>query len=297
MGRYRSSSELPLPADWDRKAFGAYRYAVVPFVMALVPLPMVLAGMWAIVTNRESVWPGLVPPLLMFLVWVAPFAGWGWSVCPREAPTAADIRSTDTGNALVLPVQLPSRIATFATGAVGVLLLGVGLWQLIASFNHDLSTGIAAFFLLALPGMVALLLFAGTYRRRVNTDNTGIQLTARHITINYGDDPTTVAWHDISAIGARCYREGTSRFASRINATTLVTGDADTGYRTIDIAHKALRTDPTRVYHQLMFYLRNPGLRSELGTEPGLDRFRRGGYLPEHSLSLVDRHIREASAE
>ncbi|WP_328408187.1 hypothetical protein [Nocardia sp. NBC_00403] len=84
---------------------------------------------------------------------------------------------------------------------------------------------------------------------------------------------------------------------SRINATTLVTGDADTGYRTIDIAHKALRTDPTRVYHQLMFYLRNPGLRSELDTEPGLDRFRRGGYLPEHSPSFVDRHIREASAE
>ncbi|MFE7798307.1 hypothetical protein [Nocardia sp. NPDC057440] len=259
---------------------------------------MLLFGIWAIVTNREAVWPGLVPLVLTSLLWVAPFAGWGWSLCPRQAPTAADIRSTDTGHALVLPVQLPSKIGTFATGAVGVVLLGVGLWLLIASFDDDLSTGIAAFFLLSLPGMVALLLFAGTYRRGVNADNTGILLTARDITIDYGKDPTTVAWQDISAIGARCYRENeTSRLASRINAITLVTGDADTGYQTIDMAHKALRTDPTRVYHQLVFYLRNPGLRSELGTEHGLDRFRRGGYSPEDLIPLVDRHIREASAE
>ncbi|MET8778168.1 hypothetical protein ABZV58_24475 [Nocardia sp. NPDC004654] len=166
-------------------------------------------------------------------------------------------------------------------------LLGAGLWQFIASLNDDWSTGAALFFLIALPALFAILLGLGTYKPRKVLGNVGIVLTAQHVAIDYGNGPTNVAWQDISAVGARNRREG-FRFGSGTNVTTLVTGDADTGYGTIDMGHKDLETDPTRVYHLFVFYVRNPGLRSELGTEYGLDRFRRGGYAPEQPPAFVD---------
>ncbi len=290
MGRYRSTSSLPLPADWERKAFGAYRYTVLPFALALSMWPLVLGGAWTVVTDPESVWAGILGLVLIGPL-AASFTGWGWSELPRTARVAADIRATDAGPALVLPVPRPSSTGSLVSIAVGVALLGAGLWQLIASLNDDWSSGAAFFFLLSLPALFAILLGLGTYKPRKVLGNVGIVLTAQHISIDYGDGPTRVAWQDISAVGARSRREG-FRFGSGTNVTTLVTGDADTGYGTIDIGHKDLETDPTRVYHLFVFYVRNPGLRSELGTEHGLDRFRRGGYVPEQPPASVDRNPR-----
>ncbi len=290
MGRYRSTSSLPLPADWERKAFGAYRYTVLPFVMAMVVWPLVLGGIWTAVRDPESVWG-----VLLGLVLLGPFAAtltlWGWSELPRTAPVAADIRATGAGSALVLPVPRPSSIGSLVAIAFGVALLGAGLWQLIASLNDDWSSGAAFFFLISLPALFAILIGLGTYHPRKTLGNVGIVLTAQDISIDYGKGPTNVAWQDISAVGARSRREK-NKVGSGTNVITLVTGDAATGYRTIDIGHKDLETDPTRVYHLFVFYVRNPGLRSELGTELGLDRFRRGGYVPEQPTAFVDRDPR-----
>lgn len=286
MGRYRSTSDLPLPPDWERKAFGAYRYMVLPFAMALVVWPLVLGGIWAVVRDSESVW-GVLLGLVLLGPFAATLTGWGWSELPRTAPVAADIRATDAGPALVLPVPRPSSIRSLVAIAFGVALLGAGLWQLIASLNDDWSSGAAFFFLISLPALFAILLGLGTYKPRKVIDNVGILLTPHHITIDYGDGPTTAAWQDISAVGGRSRREE-FRFGSGTNLISLVTGDADTGYGTIDISHKNLETDPTRVYHLFVFYVRNPGLRSELGTELGLDRFRRAGYAPEQPAAFVD---------
>ncbi|MEV6387420.1 hypothetical protein [Nocardia xishanensis] len=237
-------------------------------------------------TRQESVWPGLLGLVLVGPA-AAAFTGWGWSELPRTAPVAAGIRATDDGPALVLPVPRPSSTGSLISIAVGAALLGAGLWQLIASLDDDWSSGVAFLFLISLPALFAILLGLGTYKPRKVADNVGIVLTPQHITIDYGDGPTTAAWQDISAVGGRS-RRGEFRFGSGTNLISLVTGDADTGYGTIDIGHKDLETDPTRVYHLFVFYVRNPGLRSELGTELGLDRFRRGGYAPEQPAAFVD---------
>ncbi|MGV9820724.1 hypothetical protein [Nocardia xishanensis] len=286
MGRYRSRSGLPLPADWDRKAFGALRYTVLPFACALVLWPVVLGATWTVVTDRESMWAGLFGLALLGPL-AASFTGWGWSELPRTAPVAAEIRVTDDGPALVLPVPRASSKGSLVSIAVGVVLLGAGLWQFIASLDDDWSLGVAFLFLISLPGLFAVLLGLGTYKPRKVVANVGIMLTPQRITIDYGNRPNTAAWQDISAVGARRRREG-FRFGSATNLISLVTGDTETGYGTIDIGHKDLETDPTRVYHLFVFYVRNPGLRSELGTELGLDRFRRGGYAPEQPAAFVD---------
>ncbi|WP_185757088.1 hypothetical protein [Nocardia bhagyanarayanae] len=234
----------------------------------------------------EDRWAALLGFVLLGPL-AASFTGWGWSELPRTAPVAADIRATDAGSALVLPVSRPSSIGSVVCTAVGVGLLVAGLWRFIASLDDDWSMGAAFFFLISLPGLVAILIGLGTYRPRRVLDDVGILLTAHHVSIDYGKGPEKVAWQDISAVGARSRREG-FKAGSGTNVITLVTGDADTGYGTIDIGHKDLETDPTRVYHLFVFYVRNPGLRSELGTEQGLDRFRRGGYAPEQPPAFLD---------
>ncbi|MCP2277872.1 hypothetical protein APR09_003444 [Nocardia amikacinitolerans] len=287
MGRYRSTSTLPLPADWERKAFGAYRYVVLPFSCALVLWPLVLGAISAAVTGAESDrWAGLLGCVLVGPV-AAIFTGWAWSELPRKAPVAAEIRATDTGSVLVLPVPRPSSTGSVVSIAIGVALIGAGLWQFIASLDDEWSMGAAYFFLISLPALFAILLGFGTYKPRKAIDDVGILLTPHRITIDYGNGPTEIAWQDISAVGGRSRREG-FKFGSGTNVTTLVTGDADTGYGTIDIGHKDLETDPTRVYHLFVFYVRNPGLRSELGTEQGLERFRRGEYAPERPQAFID---------
>ncbi|MFC9662290.1 hypothetical protein ACFVJ5_18815 [Nocardia sp. NPDC127606] len=282
MGRYRSTSDLPLPAEWKRKAFGAYRYTVLPFVCALVLWPVVLGVIWTMVTDPESVAGGLLGLVLIGPL-AAAFTGWGWSEIPRAAPVVAEFRATDAGSALVLPVPRPSSTGSLVAIAFGVVLLGAGLWQFIASLGDDWSTGAALFFLLSLPALFALLLGFGTYHPRKAVGDVGIVLTPQHIAIDYGKGPTRVAWQDVSAVGARSRREA-FRFGSGTNLTSLVTGDAGSGYRTIDIVHTDLETDPTRVHHLFIFYVRNPGMRAELGTELGLDRFRRAGYVGEHPV-------------
>ncbi|MFE1595709.1 hypothetical protein [Nocardia sp. NPDC058705] len=164
-------------------------------------------------------------------------------------------------------------------------VLGAGMWQFIASLGDDWSTGAALLFLMSLPALVALLLGFGTYHPRKGLGNDGILLSPNYIAIDYGKGPTRVAWEDVSAVGARSRREA-FRFGSGTNVISLVTGDADSGYRTIDIVHTDLETDPTRTYHLFVFYVRNPEKRAELGTESGLERFRRGGYLREHASPL-----------
>ncbi|MEV0028355.1 hypothetical protein [Nocardia sp. NPDC050793] len=259
---------------------------MLPFACASVLWPFVLGMTWTVVTDQESVGAGLLGLVLVGPL-AAAFTGWAWSELPRTAPVAAYIRATKAGPALALPVPRPSSTGSLVSIAVGVVLLGVGLWQLIASLDDDWSSGAALFFLISLPALFAILLGLGTYKPRKAIDNVGILLTPHDITIDYGNGPTTVAWQDVSAVGARSRREA-FKAGSGTNVITLVTGAADTGYRTIDIGHKDLETDPTRVYHLFVFYVRNPGLRSELGTEHGLDRFRRGGYVPEQPSALVD---------
>ncbi|MFD6395661.1 hypothetical protein [Nocardia sp. NPDC060249] len=241
---------------------------------------MTLGLVSAMVTEPGSVGPGLFGLVLLGPL-TAVFTGWGWSEIPRAAPVAAEIRVTDGGPALVLPVPRPSSTGSLVAIAFGVAVLGAGLWQFVASLNDDWSTGAALLFLMSLPALVALLLGFGTYRPRKTLGDIGIELTPQHICIDYGNGPTRVAWQDVSAVGARSRREG-FRFGSGTNVISLVTGDADTGYRTIDIVHTDLETDPTRVYHLFLFYVRNPGRRAELGTELGLDRFRRAEYAGEH---------------
>ncbi|MGW6702928.1 hypothetical protein [Nocardia sp. NPDC055049] len=270
---------MPLPGEWKRKAFGAYRYAVLPFACALVLWPVTLGLVSTMVTEPGSVAPGLFGLVLLGPL-TAVFTGWGWSEIPRAAPVAAEIRATDDGPALVLPVPRPSSTGSLVAIAFGVAVLGAGLWQFIASLNDDWSMGAALFFLMSLPAAVALLLGFGTYRSRKTLGNIGIELTPRYISIDFGNGPTRVGWQDVSAVGARSRREA-FRFGSGTNLTSLVTGDAETGYRTIDIVHTDLETDPTRVYHLFVFYVRNPGRRAELGTELGLNRFRRAGYVGE----------------
>ncbi|MEU4705776.1 hypothetical protein AB0G00_05025 [Nocardia salmonicida] len=241
--------------------------------------------MSTMVTEPGSVGPGLFGLVLLGPL-TAAFSGWGWSEIPRAAPVAADIRATGDGPALVLPVPRPSSTGSVVAIAFGVAVLGAGLWQFIASLNEDWSTGAALFFLMSLPGSVALLLGFGTYHPRKTLGNVGIELTPQHISIDYGKGPTRVAWQDVSAVGARSRREA-FRFGSGTNLTSLVTGDSDAGYRTIDIVHTDLETDPTRVYHLFVFYVRNPGMRAELGTELGLDRFRRAGYVGQHPTRIT----------
>ncbi|MCP2315542.1 hypothetical protein APR12_000875 [Nocardia amikacinitolerans] len=286
MGRYRSTSTLPLPADWERKAFGAFRYLVLPFAVALALWPPVLVLAWIVVTGQESLLDVLLGLVLLGPT-AATFTAWAWSELPRKAPVAAEIRATDTGSALVLPVPRPSSTGSVVSIAIGVALIGAGLWQFIASLDDEWSMGAAYFFLISLPALFAILLGLGTYKPRKAIDDVGILLTPHRITIEYGNGPTEIAWQDISAVGGRSRREG-FKFGSGTNVTTLVTGDADTGYGTIDIGHKDLETDPTRVYHLFVFYVRNPSLRSELGTEQGLERFRRGEYTPERPQAFID---------
>ncbi|WP_101466555.1 hypothetical protein [Nocardia fluminea] len=253
---------------------------MLPFACALVLWPVVFGVIWTMVTDPESVAGGLLGLVLIGPL-AAAFTGWGWSEIPRTAPVAADILATDAGPALVLPVPRPSSRGSVVAIAFGVALLGAGLWQFIASLGEDWSTGAALFFLISLPALFALLLGFGTYHPRKTRGELGIVLTPQHIAIDYGKGPTRLAWVEVSAVGARSRRED-FRFGSGTNVLSLVTGDAGTGYRTIDIAHTDLETDPTRVYHLFVFYVRNPGARAELGTDAGLDRFRRAGYAGQH---------------
>ncbi|MFD4354739.1 hypothetical protein ACFWPX_19450 [Nocardia sp. NPDC058518] len=241
---------------------------------------MVFGLILTMVTEPESVAIGLFGLSLVGTL-AAVFTGWGWSELPRTAPVVADIRATDAGPALVLPVTRPSSTGSLlGCIAFAVVLLGAGFWQFIASLNDDWSTGAAFFFLTSLPALFALLLGFATYHPRKTLGNVGIVLTPKGIAIDYGKGPTSVAWPDVTAVGAQSRKEGL-RFGSATNVISLVTGDADTGYRTIDIVHTDLETDPTRVYHLFVFYVRNPGMRAELGSELGLDRFRRAGYVGE----------------
>ncbi|MFD4438163.1 hypothetical protein ACFWPK_00125 [Nocardia sp. NPDC058519] len=251
---------------------------MLPFACALAFWPMVFSAILVMVT--ESVAGGffilaLIGPLAAALTW------WGLSELPRTAPVAADIRATDTGPALALPVARPSSAGRLVCVTYGVVVLGAGLWHFIASLNDDWSMGAAYFFMISLPALVALLIGFGIYQPpRKTLGNVGIVLTPQDIAIDYGKGPTSVAWQDVTAVGAQSRKE--FRFGSGTNVITLVTGDADTGYRTIDIEHTDLETDPTRLYHLFVFYVRNPGRRGELGTELGLDRFLRAGYVGEY---------------
>lgn len=286
MGRYRSTSDLPLPADWDRKAFGAYRYTILPFTFALIVGPFLLGPAVAIGRGGESAWGGFFG---LVLLGPAVFAAIvvGWSQLPRKAPVAADIRDTDSGPGLLLPLERPASTGSVVSVVIGVALLGAGLLFFLVSSDDDRSTGAALFFLISLPALFAILLGLATYRPRKNLGDVGILLTAEQVSIDYGKGPIRTAWRDISAVGARCRREN-SVLTSRTNVISLVTGDAEAGYGIIDIRHTKLETDPTRVYHLFVFYVRNPGLRSELGTEAGSARFRSGGYTSEHPSAFID---------
>ncbi|MEV0296178.1 hypothetical protein [Nocardia sp. NPDC050710] len=227
MGAYLSTSDLPLPAGWQRKAFGLYRYAVFPFAMGLLFLQAVPGVIWAVLTGEESVSEGILFLALLALLALPGLLGTGfllaaWSQVPRKAPVAAEIRTTADGSALVLPVRRYSVLARSRSTA-------------------------------------------------------GIELTRGHVTIRYGKSSVGIAWDDISAIESRCDKVR----STRTNVIDIVPRGSETGSRIIDIPHPFLATDPTRVYHLLRFYVRNPELRPELGTQAGLDRFQHGGYGSE----------------
>ncbi|MCP2274636.1 hypothetical protein [Nocardia amikacinitolerans] len=110
MGAYLSTSDLPLPADWERKAFGSYRYAVLPFAMGLVFLQAALGVIWAVLVGEGSAWEGILVILLPGALGTV-FLLAAWSQVPRKAPVAAEIRTTADGGALVLPVRRNSILA------------------------------------------------------------------------------------------------------------------------------------------------------------------------------------------
>ncbi|WP_431952837.1 hypothetical protein [Nocardia lijiangensis] len=221
MGAYLSTSDLPLPTGWERKAFGMYRYSVLPFAMGLLFLQAALGVIWAVLIGEGSVWEGILgislPGALATVFLLA-----AWSQVPRKAPVAAEIRTTAGGNALALPVR-----------------------------RHSVLAGSRA--------------------------TAGIELTPGHVTIRYRKSPIGIAWDDISAIESRCDKVR----STRTNVIDIVSRGPETGSRIIDVPHTFLATDPTRVYHLLRFYVCNPELRPELGTQAGLDRFQHGGYESE----------------
>lgn len=110
MGAYLSTSDLPLPAGWERKAFGSYRHAVLPFAMGLLFLQAMLGVIWAVLAGEGSVWEGILGILLPGALGAA-FLLAAWSQAPRKAPVAAEIRTTAGGDALVLPVRRNSVLA------------------------------------------------------------------------------------------------------------------------------------------------------------------------------------------
>ncbi|MCP2321168.1 hypothetical protein APR12_006558 [Nocardia amikacinitolerans] len=110
MGAYLSTSDLPLPADWERKAFGSYRYAVLPFAIGLVFLQAVLGVIWAVLVGEGSAWEGILGICLPGALGAA-FLLAAWSQVPRKAPVAAEIRTAAGGSALVLPVRRNSVLA------------------------------------------------------------------------------------------------------------------------------------------------------------------------------------------
>ncbi|MEU8894401.1 hypothetical protein [Nocardia sp. NPDC048505] len=241
--------------------------------MALISLPLLISGIWSLVTGDATVWEGLLG-LPLFGGLLAAALVLAWSQVPRRAPVAGEIRMVDKETVLLLPTVSKAVVGPRIALGIGVVLLGAGLCNFLASLDDDWSAGLAYLFLISLPGMFALLVGIGFRKKRKDTDRDGIAMTAREVILGFGGRPKVLAWQDISAVAARC--EG--KRSGRTNIITLVTGD-----RTVDIAHDDLATDPTRVYHLFVFYVRNPLARAELGTEVGLNRFGNGDYASTSS--------------
>ncbi|MGW4365300.1 hypothetical protein ACWEKT_06605 [Nocardia takedensis] len=143
--------------------------------------------------------------------------------------------------------------------------------------------GLGFLFLISLPALFCILIGLGTYRRRGKIGDVGIMLTPERISIDYSEGPTVLEWANLSAVEGRCVWEE-SKVGSKTNVIRLVSGELGS-HRITDIRHKDLESDPTRLFHLLAFYLRNPDLRAELASERGLQRFREAAYLPEHSAT------------
>ncbi|MGW0251696.1 hypothetical protein ACWDYH_34215 [Nocardia goodfellowii] len=286
---YRTSSELPLPAEWDRKAFYAYRYALVTLCGFLVLLLVLAGSLFGILFDDER--PPLVVTVGFLPILTAMTLGYlvnGWSLWPRTAVAAARL----DGSAVQLPIRRQSRLGLIAAVAGGLYCIALGVCVLIAMVRANPQTGFLIFVVLAGVGALAIYLAYISHEPGIAANNTGIFLTPDRIITEFGSGPITVAWQDISAIRAGSHkRAGGIVWSPRVNTIAVLLGADNptttedprfqgSGYLAYELTHKQLATDPTRVFHLLRFYLRNPALRYELGTQAGVERFRCGGYDP-----------------
>ncbi|MEU8894397.1 hypothetical protein [Nocardia sp. NPDC048505] len=276
---YRTSSDLPLPAEWDPKPFYAYRYALTAAGAAAFLLLLLAGALFGIVADDER--PPLVVSIGLLPVLAAAFLGYAvnaWLLWPRTAEAAVAIE----GAALKLPVRKESALGPIAAVVGGLYLVALGVFVLVAMLSTNPQTGFLLFAVLAGTGGAAI--FLAYLSRQTDSADTGILLSPTDVVTEFGAGPITIAWQDISAIHAGSHRSGSGWWRTNVNTIAVHARSAEgadvsaSAPAAIEITHKQLATDPTRFYHLLSFYLRNPALRPELGAEAGADRFRSGRY-------------------